>query len=368
MTHHVTVLALDGVKPFDLGIPAQVLEQATDRDGTPLYQVSTCSLGGRPVRTSHDFDVVVRHDETALLRADTVVIASQDHRAELPRPGELPAELADALVRIPDTTRIVSLCTSAFVLAAAGLLDESSATTHWGICAEFGSRFPRIDVDPDVLFVDNGRVVTSAGAAAGIDTMLHLVRCDFGAQIANAVARRCVVAPWREGGQAQFVERPMPAGTGSSTAATREWALQRLAEPTGLADLARHACMSPRTFTRHFRAEMGQSPLRWLIRQRIDLARRLLESTALTVGEIAPASGFADAATLRKHLRRHVGLAPTEYRRAHAPTHRQAGAPELQRADLETRRARAPERRQPRAPERPATGPAPAPAPAPAVC
>jgi transcriptional regulator GlxA family with amidase domain len=318
MSHRVAVLALDGVKPFDLGIPLQVLEQATDADGKPLYEILTCSLGGRPVRTSHDFTIAVQHDEMELTRADTVIIATQDHRAQLPLPGRLSAELASVLARIPLTTRIVSLCTSAFVLAAAGLLDELSATTHWGISDELARRFPRVDVDPSVLFVDNGRVLTSAGAAAGIDTCLHLVRRDFGAEVANSVARRCVVAPWRDGGQAQFIERLVPLDTLKSTSATRQWIIERLSEPMTLIDMAQHAHMSPRTFTRRFRAEVGQSPRRWIIQQRIDLARRLLESSDLTIDEVASASGFSDAAVLRTHLRRYVGLTPMAYRRAHS--------------------------------------------------
>jgi transcriptional regulator GlxA family with amidase domain len=325
MPHRVAVLALDGVKPFDLGIPAQVLEQATDPDGEPLYQVSTCSLGGRPVQTSHDFSVVVQHDETELTRVETVVIATQDHRTELPYPGGLSRELTAALAAIPAATRIVSLCTSAFVLAAAGLLDELSATTHWGISDEFARRFPQVEVDPDVLFVDNGRVLTSAGAAAGIDTCLYLVRCDFGAEVANAVARRCVVAPWREGGQAQFIENPVPFDLEKSTAATRQWALERLNERMTLIDLAEHARMSPRTFTRRFRAECGQSPHQWITQQRIDLARRLLEHSDLSIDQVASASGFSDAVKLRKHLRRHVGLAPKAYRRLHGPVAAAAG-------------------------------------------
>ncbi|MEV7626917.1 helix-turn-helix domain-containing protein [Actinoplanes sp. NPDC089786] len=316
--HRAVVLALDGVKPFDLGIPAQVLGQATDSRGEPLYDVSTCSLGGRPVRTCHDFTVIVAHDETELMRADTVIIATQDHTGELPHPGGLAPALADAVANLPTTTRIVSLCTSAFVLAAAGLLDRLSATTHWGISDEFARRFPQVDVDPSVLFVDNGRVLTSAGAAAGIDLCLHLIRRDFGAQVANETARRCVVAPWREGGQAQFIHQPVPVDVGRSTAPTREWSLERLAEPLTLPDLARHARMSTRSFTRHFRREVGQSPQRWLTRQRIDRARQLLESTDLTVSQIANAAGFVDAVALRRHLHRHIGLTPKAYREAYS--------------------------------------------------
>jgi transcriptional regulator GlxA family with amidase domain len=318
MPHHVAVLALDGVKPFDLGIPAQVLGQALGPTGKPLYEVATCSLQGRPVTTNLDFTIAVTHDETALASADTVVVATQDFTSELPSPGGLNRELDAALASIRPSTRVVSLCTSAFVLAAAGLLDGQSATTHWGLCDEFARRFPLVDVNPRVLYVDNGRILTSAGAAAGIDLCLHLIRRDHGAAAANAAARRCVVAPWREGGQAQFIEHPLPAEGDASTSATRQWALDRLSEPLTLADLARHARMSMRTFTRRFRDEVGQSPQQWLVQQRVDHARQLLESTELPVTEVAFTAGFTDPALLRRHLWAHVGLTPRAYRQTYS--------------------------------------------------
>ncbi|MET1073123.1 MAG: helix-turn-helix domain-containing protein [Umezawaea sp.] len=320
MPHRVTVLALDGVKPFDLGIPAQVLGHAFDAADEPLYEVTTCSLGGRPVTTNQDFTIDIRHDESALASADTVVIATQDRDADLPGPGGLSGELAAALAGIAPTTRVVSLCSSAFVLAASGMLDGRSATTHWALCDEFARRFPLVDVNPNVLFVDNGRVLTSAGAAAGIDLCLHLVRRDHGAAAANATARRCVVAPWREGGQAQFIDRPLPDHGDASTSATRQWALERLAEPLTLADLARHARMSVRTLTRRFRVEVGQSPQQWVVQRRVDRARQLLESTGLTIGEVAREAGFGDPLLLRRHLRAYVGLTPNAYRRAYSAT------------------------------------------------
>lgn len=316
MRHRVAVLALDDVKAFDLGIPAQVLGEAVDAVGEPLYEVITCSIGGRPVRTSQDFTVYVGHDESALAHADTVIIPSQGHTRPLPSVGGLSPELSGALAAVPASTRVVSLCTSAFVLAAAGLLDGLAATTHWGLCDEFMRRFPGIDVDPSVLFVDNGRVLTSAGAAAGIDVCLHLVRCDHGAQVANAAARRCVVAPWRDGGQSQFMEHAVPVISGSSTSATRQWALQRLSQQLRLVDLAQHASMSTRTFTRRFRAEVGQSPKQWIAEQRVDLARQLLEASDSTIDRVATVAGFGDAVVLRKHLKRYTGLAPSAYRKA----------------------------------------------------
>ncbi|MEV0263631.1 helix-turn-helix domain-containing protein [Streptomyces sp. NPDC050617] len=325
MPHRVAVLALDGVVPLDLGIPARVFNEARAPDRTRLYSVETCSLGGRPVRTSEDFRIVVDHDESLLETADTVVIATQEPREDLVATGKLPEGVAAALDRIPPRARVVSLCTSAFLLAAAGLLEGRRATTHWALCDLFAGLFPGVEVDPDVLFVDNGRVLTSAGGAAGIDLCLHLVRLDHGAAVAGAAARRCVVAPWREGGQAQFIEHPVPVDADRSTSATRQWALGRLAEPITLEDMARHAHMSERTFTRRFRGEVGTSPLRWLLQRRLVQARDLLESTDLTVARIAAACGFGDPVALRKHFHTHLGLSPLAYRRAHC-------APEPERA------------------------------------
>jgi transcriptional regulator GlxA family with amidase domain len=315
MPHRVAVLALDGVIPFDLGIPARVFREARDPHGTNLYRVSTCSLGARPVRTNEDFTIEVHHDEHLLAHADTVVIATQEPTPELLATGSLPDELSGALALVPATSRLVSLCTSAFVLAASGLLDGQSATTHWSLCQALADLFPRVSVDPDVLFVDNGRVLTSAGGAAGIDLCLHLIRQDHGAEVANGAARRCVVAPWRDGGQAQFIDHPLPVDPDSSTAAVRTWALAHLHEPIGLLDLARHANMSVRTFTRRFRAEVGESPAQWLIQRRVDTARRLLETSNLTVDQIAAVAGFGSATLLRKHLHATVGLSPASYRR-----------------------------------------------------
>jgi transcriptional regulator GlxA family with amidase domain len=314
MTHRVAVLALDEVIPFDLGIAARVFREAIGPGGDALYDVATCSLGGRPVRTSQDFAVHVEHDERLLRAADTVVIATQEPTPDLLATGVIPADLQAALDGIPPTTRIVSLCTSAFVLAAAGLLDGLVATTHWTLCGRLAELFPAVTVNPDVLFVDNGRLLTSAGGAAGIDLCLHLGRRDFGADVANGAARRCVVAPWRDGGQAQFIDRPLPDDAQASTSATRAWAVGNLDRPLALADLAAHAHMSVRTFSRRFRAEVGESPTQWLIQRRVDEVRRMLETTDLTVDQIAGAAGFGSAALLRKHLHAAVGISPATYR------------------------------------------------------
>lgn len=313
--HRVVVLALDRVVPFDLGIAARVFGAAFSADHMPLYDVSTCSLDGRPVRTSADFSIVVDHDASALLTADTVVIATQEPEGDLLHEGRLPAAELEALQAIPETTRIVTICTGSFHAAALGVLDGLPATTHWNYAERFRRVFPRVRLQPDVLFVDNGRVLTSAGGAAGVDLCLHLVRRDHGAAIANFAARACVVPPWREGGQAQFIEHAVPSVEAASTATTREWALADLRAPLTLEDLAAHAGMSVRTFTRRFRAETGMSPNQWVTQQRVDRARRLLETTDLPVESVAHEAGFGSATLLRQHLRAAIGVSPLQYRR-----------------------------------------------------
>lgn len=301
------VLALDGVYPFELGIPSRIFGAADGR-----YEVLTCSVDGNPVRSNADFTIGVQHGPEILATADTVVVASVGV-AYIPE--ELPAEVVAALARIRPDARIVSICTAAFVLAAAGLLDGRRATTHWHVTDLFRRRYPQVELDPDVLFVHDGRVLTSAGAASGVDVCLHIVRTDHGSELANAVARRCVVPPFRDGGQAQYIEQPVPESGAASTAATRAWALERLAEPLTLTDLATHARMSLRTFARRFNDEVGLSPGRWLIQQRVGRARQLLESSDLPVDRIAIEVGFATGASLRQHLHAAIGVSPQAYRR-----------------------------------------------------
>ncbi|MBK3635514.1 helix-turn-helix domain-containing protein [Streptomyces sp. MBT97] len=306
-THRVVVLALDGVYPFELGIPSRIFGAA---DGH--YEILTCTVDGRPVQTNADFTIGAQHGPQVLATADTVVVAPV-------APDRIPAQLSEAvaaaLALIRPGTRIVSICTAAFVLAAAGLLDGRRATTHWQVADAFRRMYPRVDLDPDVLFVDDGRVLTSAGAASGVDVCLHLVRKDHGSELANKVARRCVVPPFRDGGQAQYIEQPVPESGAASTAATRAWALERLDEPLALADLAAHARMSPRTFARRFQGEVGLSPGRWLIQQRVVHARHLLEASDLSVDQIAGRVGFATGASLRQHLHAAIGVSPQAYRR-----------------------------------------------------
>ena len=303
--HRVVVLAADGVYPFDLGIPNRVFGAAGGR-----YEVVTCTADGRPVRTNADFSITVEHGPEALRTADTVIIPP----FHIPD-REAPATVAQALAFVSPAARIVSICTGAFVLAAAGLLDGRPATTHWKYADEFDRLYPEVDLDEAVLFTDDGDLLTSAGLSAGVDLCLHLIRRDHGSEVATRVARRSVVAPWREGGQSQFIERPVPEEGDNGTAETREWAVEHLAEPLTLADLAEHARMSVRTFTRRFREETGISPLRWLAAQRIALARQLLESTDATVDRVAAEAGFGTPASLRQHLRAAIGVAPLAYRR-----------------------------------------------------
>jgi transcriptional regulator GlxA family with amidase domain len=212
----------------------------------------------------------------------------------------------------------VSICTGASVLAAAGLLDGRPAATHWAWAERIGGLYPQVAWDFDVLFMDDGNVLTSAGVGAGVDLCLHIVRSDHGAAVANRTARRCVVPPWRDGGQAQYIERPVPAANGAGTDSTRSWVLDRLAEPVTLEEMAGHARMSVRTFTRRFRDETGLSPRQWLLRQRVEHARILLESTDLAVDAVARRSGLGSATALRQHLHATIGVAPSAYRRTSA--------------------------------------------------
>ncbi|MER6299265.1 helix-turn-helix domain-containing protein [Kitasatospora sp. NPDC001539] len=317
--HHVGVLALDGVVPFELGIPARIFGAARDGAGNRLYTVTTCSLDGGPVRTEADYGLTVSRDASLLADVDTVVIPPSHTLGPIRDEGRLPAALREALAAIRPGTRIVGICTAAYVLAAAGLLDHRPATTHWREAERLQRMFTTIRIDPGVLFVDDGDILTSAGVAAGIDLCLHLVRRDHGSRIANDVARSCVVPPWRDGGQAQYIQRPVPDPTAPGTAPTQAWAVERLAEPLTLADLAAHANMSVRTFTRRFRDETGTTPAQWLVRQRVDLARHYLETTDWPVGLIADRTGLGTGASLRRHLRTTAGVTPQAYRRTFRP-------------------------------------------------
>ncbi|MFJ7203145.1 GlxA family transcriptional regulator [Streptomyces sp. NPDC098789] len=313
--HRVVVLALTGLLPFELGIPHRIFGRAHDPAGRPLYEILTCGLAPGPVRTDADFAIEVAHGPELLAAADTVVVPASYELGPVYDEGRLTPELAAALAHVRPGTRLVSICTGGFVLAAAGYLDGRRATTHWASAAHFQRLFPAVLVDPDVLYTDDGDVLTSAGVAAGIDLCLHIVRRDHGAAVANDVARRTVVPPHREGGQAQFIERPVPRPELASTTAARAWVLDRLHEPVRLTDLARQEAMSVRTFTRRFREESGVSPGQWIVMQRVERARQLLERTELPMEEVARQAGFGHAQSLRKHVQAALGVSPTAYRR-----------------------------------------------------
>ncbi|WNO77241.1 helix-turn-helix domain-containing protein [Streptomyces sp. AM8-1-1] len=313
--HRVVVLALTGLLPFELGIPHRIFGRAKDPQGRHLYEIVTCSVRPGPVRTDADFDIHVEHGPEALATADTVVIPASYELGPVYEEGRLTGELAAALAHIRPGTRLVSICTGGYVLAAAGFLDNRPATTHWSSARHFQRLFPSVRVDANVLFIDDGDVLTSAGVAAGIDLCLHIVRRDHGTAVANDVARRTVVPPHRDGGQAQYIERPLPEAQSATTTTARGWALGRLHEPIQLRDMAERESMSVRTFTRRFREEVGVSPGQWLTQQRVERARHLLESTDLSVDQVARDAGFRTAQSMRQHLQTVLGVAPTVYRR-----------------------------------------------------
>lgn len=313
--HRVAVLVRDGLLAMELGIVHRLFGYAETADGRRLYEVVTCAAEPGELRTDADFTVNVRYGPEVLAEADTVVVpaSEQDYGAE---DGCLSEEMARAVARIRPGVRVASICTGSFVLAAAGLLKGRRATTHWRSAEQFRQLFPEIELDADVLYTDEDGVLTSAGVASGIDLCLHMIRCDNGAAVANEVARRTVVPPHREGGQAQYIRRPVPEPQYSSTAAARAWALEHLDRPVTLRDLASCESMSVRTFTRRFREEVGVSPLQWLTRQRVERARQLLEETELPVDRVAADAGFGTAASLRQHLQAAVGVSPSAYRSA----------------------------------------------------
>ncbi|MBF8188513.1 helix-turn-helix domain-containing protein [Nonomuraea sp. K274] len=308
--HRIAAVVVPPVLSFDISIPLMVF------NSVPHYDVRVCTARPGPVPTVGGPEIVVTDGLDAMADADTLIAVGSG--------GEpAPTEVLDALRKAAaGGSRIASLCTGAFVLAQAGLLDGRRATTHWGLAGDLATRFPSVDVRPDVLFVEDGGVFTSAGAAAAIDLCLHLVRLDYGAAVANAAARLAVVPPVRPGGQAQFIETPLPPERGTSLAPTRAWALEHLDRPLTLADLAGHANTSVRTLTRRFHAETGMSPLQWLLHRRVDRARELLETTELPMDQVAEKSGLGSADSLRKHLAARIGLTPTAYRASftQAPT------------------------------------------------
>jgi transcriptional regulator GlxA family with amidase domain len=319
MTHRVVVLALDPVVGYDMSIPPLIFAEATDKDGGRLYEVSICGIDRSPIRVRSGYTMVPDHDASMLADADTVIIPGT--RVAGPRSnGFLPPEIEKALARVPSHARVMSICTGAFVLGAAGVLDGRPATTHWAYADGFRELYPKVSLNENVLFVDDGDVLTSAGLGAGVDLCLHVIRRDHGTEVANRAARYCVVPPWREGGQSQYIDRHVPEPGTEGTAPTRAWALRRLHTPLDLATLAEHARMSVRTFSRRFRAETGMSPGSWLIQQRIEHARHLLETTDLPVDGVAEQAGLGTGASLRQHMRAALGVSPLAYRKTFRAT------------------------------------------------
>ncbi|WP_344431146.1 helix-turn-helix domain-containing protein [Amycolatopsis minnesotensis] len=300
--HSVALAATDGMLHFELAVAAEVFGTGS------LYDFAIC--GQRAVRVGR-FRVAPDRGLGELANAGTVIVPGWADVDVDP-----PAGLVEAVRAAHEAgARVASLCTGAFVLAAAGLLDGRRATTHWAHTGQLAARHPLVEVDPDVLYVDNGSVLTSAGKAAAMDLCLHLVRLDHGSAAANAIARRLVVPPHRAGGQAQFVSAPVPVQDADPLADLLPWVTQRLDRPLTVEDLARRANMSSRNLARHFRSATGTTPLRWLLTQRIRRAQELLEATDDGIDVIAAASGMGSAATLRRHFNRTVGVPPDAYRR-----------------------------------------------------
>jgi len=313
--HRVVGLVLETVVPFDLAVPCQVFGWGRPDLGEIRYDFSLC--GERPglVQSAQGFGIEVSSGISALRRADTIVVPGTSDLSIRPS-GAVCAALRREYER---GARVISICPGAFVLAEAGLLDGRRATTHWQDAPLLAERYPAITVDPAVLFVDEGRVLTSAGIAAGIDLCLHVVLADHGAAVANAIARRLVVPQYRAGGQAQYIETPVPEPQGSTLESTRDYMRRNIAQSLSIRALARHARMSERNFARRFVEETGISPTQWLLRQRVLMARELLERTDLSVKQIAAKTGTWSPASMREHFTRQVGTSPSMYRLAFRP-------------------------------------------------
>lgn len=309
---NVGVPIADGVAPFELGIACELFGLDRSEQGLPRYDFGLASVTGRPVWTTAGYTIATSNRLDRLAEADLIVLVAGSWVDAPPDPA-LVDELHAAHNR---GAHLMAICRGGFVLAAAGLLDGRRATAHWRWTAEMASRYPRIDLDPNVLYVDTGSISTSAGTAAGIDLGLHLLRRAHGATIAAEVARRMVVPPHREGGQAQYLRAPLPAMPSKDPLrAATEWALENLDRPIAVNDLARRAHLAPRTFARVFRDSMGTTPHRWIIGQRLALAQQLLEGSDLSIEAIARRAGFGSVDTLRLHFARQLRTTPTHYRR-----------------------------------------------------
>ncbi|WP_182526412.1 GlxA family transcriptional regulator [Nocardioides dongkuii] len=311
MLKNVAALVYDGVAPFELGVLCEAFGIDRSDEGIPGLEFAVCGPETGAVPTSMGFSINVEEGLERVAAADLVAVPA------MPRNGVTPASVIEALRAAYDRgARILSVCSGAFVLGEAGLLDGRECTTHWRYTHELATRFPLARVVPEVLYVDSGRVITSAGTAAGIDAALHLWRQEYGAGVASAIARRMVVPPQRDGGQAQYIARPVPDCDGETFGALQQWIVANLDQDLDVETLARRAVMSPRTFARRFRDEVGATPHVWVTTQRVLRAEQLLEQTDRPIERIAGDVGFGNAATLRHHFARVRGVSPQQYRRA----------------------------------------------------
>lgn len=312
--HTVATIVYDAVNPFELAVATEVFGFERPELGVPWYRFLICAVEPRPIRSSVGMFLSTPYSLLHVAEADTVIIPSS-------RPGAVPVPdtLLDALRQAYQRgARMIAFCTGTFVLAAAGLLDGRCVTTHWAWAAELAARYPSVQVDPQRLYIDDGQVLTSAGTAAAIDLSLHIVRQDYGAEIAAAVARRMVVPLHRDGDQAQYIETPLlpPPDEGEPFGAILAWLASHLHEELTVEQMAARAIMSPRTFARRFRASLGTTPHQWVLHQRVLLAQRLLETTDEPVEHVATCCGFNSAATLRLHFQRLLHTSPQTYRHA----------------------------------------------------
>jgi AraC family transcriptional activator FtrA len=306
----VVALAYDGLCCFEFACTAEVFGLPRPELGAGWYRFETCSLGARRIKGQYGTSMSVDGGLERLQGAGTIVIPGWQG-VDVPVPQEIIEGLRRAYAR---GARLLSICSGSFVLAATGLLDGKRITTHWRHAAALQTTYPRVRVDPDVLYIDEGQVLTSAGSAAGLDLCLHLIRRDFGAKVANQVARRLVIPPHRDGGQAQFLDTPVDRERGPFSIVL-ERVQRRLHQPITISEMARWAAMSERTFIRRFHATTGMTPGEWITQQRLGRAKELLEQSSLAMDQVATRSGLGTAMTMRHHFRRRLGLSPVEYRK-----------------------------------------------------